>query len=87
MLESGDYREWISEGGNIVLKPNESNTINIDYHKFYDNNDETQKMVFNSIRVMEQYSGTQDVEDAVIEQEKQNAVAKFSASISVVSDD
>jgi len=81
-LNSGDIRTRINTEYDVVLKPNESYMISIDFAKFYDNNDDAQSLIFNSIRVMEKYSGT-DVSDEIIQSEIQNAVSKFSVNIPI----
>lgn len=67
---------------NIVLQPNESQTVTLEFAKFYDNDNEASSLTFGSVRVMEQYSGT-EVEDAIRQTEIQNAVAKFSVNIPI----
>ena len=67
----------------IVLKPNESKTLKLTFLKFYDNGDDAKSLNFNSIRVMEKYSGTENVDQSIIQSEIQNAISKFSVSIPV----
>lgn len=67
----------------IVLKPKESLTMSFVFPKFVDDGDESQGLVFSSIRVMEKYSGTEDVEDDVIKSEIDNAISKFSMEVKV----
>ena len=67
----------------IVLEPNETEVVTFTFQKFVDDGDESNSMLFSSIRVMEKYSGTEDVEDAVIQSEIDNAIAKFSMEVSV----
>lgn len=81
MLKSKDNRKRV-ETDPIVLNPNESKTLKMNFSKFYDSNDKSQSITFNSIRVMEKYSGT-NVEDDVIQSEIQNAISKFSVTIPV----
>ena len=66
----------------IVLEPNESKTIKLEFAKFYDNENEATSLTFGSVRVMEQYSGT-EVDENIIQSEIQNAVAKFSVNVPI----
>lgn len=72
-----------SELNDIVLKPGASDTITFTFKKFVDDGDNSSSILFSSIRVMEQYSGTEDVEESVIQSEIDNAIAKFSMEVSV----
>lgn len=67
---------------NIVLQPNQSRTVKLEFAKFYDNENEAANLTFGSVRVMEHYSGT-EVDETIIQSEIQNAVAKFSVNIPV----
>lgn len=72
-----------SEVNDIVLKPGASDTVKFTFKKFVDDGDNSNFILFSSIRVMEQYSGTENVEEAVIQSEIDNAIAKFSMEVSV----
>lgn len=72
-----------SEVNDIVLKPGASDTVEFTFKKFVDDGDNSNFILFSSIRVMEQYSGTENVEEAVIQSEIDNAIAKFSMEVSV----
>ena len=73
-----------SELDNIVLKPNESMTVKFVFPKFVDDGDPSYSLMFPSIRVMEQYSGTdEEIPEEVIQSEIDNAIAKFSMEIVV----
>lgn len=85
-LDSGDARNRMNIENPIVLKPNQSKTVQLGFQKYYDNNDDAKSITFGAIRVMENYSGT-NVEDTVIQSEIQNAIAKFSVNIPVTYDD
>ncbi len=82
-LKSSETRSMDKKEAGIVLEPQESRTLGISFPKFYDNEDDAQSITFGAIRVMEKYSGTEDVSDEVIQAEIQNAVAKFSVNIPV----
>lgn len=82
-LKSSEMRKRLEEENNIILEPNESRTLNLSFQKFYDNKDEAKSITFGAIRVMEQYSGTQDVSEETIQAEIQNAIAKFSVNIPI----
>ena len=72
-----------SETGNIVLAPQEAITLNFTFPKFVDDGDVSQAIVFSSIRVMEKYSGTEDIDEATIQSEIDNAISKFSMEVKV----
>lgn len=67
----------------IVLDPQESITLEFEFPKFVDDGDDSQSILFSSIRVMEKYSGTEDVDDATIQSEIDNAISKFSMEVTV----
>lgn len=67
----------------IVLQPGESITQTLCFTKFVDDGDTSNAINFGSIRVLETYSGT-DVDEEIIKQEINNAIAKFSMSISAL---
>lgn len=70
-----------AELSNIVLKPQESTTIDFTFPKFIDDGDDSQSIVFSSIRMMEKYSGTEDVDEETIKSEIDNAISKFSMEV------
>lgn len=72
-----------SETGDIVLAPQEAITLNFTFPKFVDDGDVSQAIVFSSIRVMEKYSGTEDIDEATIQSEIDNAISKFSMEVKV----
>lgn len=82
-LVSSDTRERMNIDNDIVLGPKKSTTVRLKFEKFYDNDDDAKSMIFNSVRVMEHYSGTENVSDEVIQAEIQNAIAKFSVTVPV----
>lgn len=82
-LKSSEARNMIEGEEKIVLGPKESKTLGISFQKYYDNDDDAQSITFGAIRVMENYSGTENVSDEVIQSEIQNAVAKFSVNIPI----
>lgn len=71
-----------AELDHIVLEPKQSMTLEFEFPKFIDDNDQSQSLMFPAIRVMEQYSGT-EVEDEIIQSEIDNAIAKFSMQVVV----
>lgn len=82
LVLSGEYRGRENSNTNIVLSPEESVTVWLGFMKFADDNDPTQSMLFNNIRVLEQYSGvgsTIDVKKAEVEK----AIDKFSMNITI----
>lgn len=64
---------------NVVLQPGESKEYDFRFTKFYDDGDTSQYMIFNAIRVMENYTGLS--ENA--EQEIENAKTKYSLKIKI----
>lgn len=72
-----------SELANIVLGPQESQTVKMVFPKFVDDNDVSQSLLFSSIRVMEKYSGTdeENVSKETMQSEIDNAISKFSMEI------
>ena len=72
-----------SEVNDIVLKPQEAYKVSFTFPKFVDDGDESQSILFSAIRVMEQYSGTEDVPEETIQSEIDNAIAKFSMEVKV----
>lgn len=69
---SNEYRKEISSN-NIILEPEESKTINIGFEKFYDDGVDSKSIIFNSIRVVDNYIEENPNED--------NAVHKFSMEL------
>ena len=72
-----------AEQQDIVLKPGESLIKYFTFEKFADDGDISRSLNFGSIRVMEQYSGTQDIAEETIQSEIDKAIAKFSMTVSV----
>lgn len=72
-----------SDVSDIVLEPQESITLDFTFPKFIDDGDESNSILFSSIRVMEKYSGTEDVDEATIQSEIDNAISKFSMEVVV----
>ena len=68
----------------IVLAPGESKTVTVSFQKFVDDGDASKAIVFGHVRVMERYSGTENIDQAVIDEEKNNSVAQFSMSASII---
>lgn len=66
---------------NIVLEPQESKEYKFEFTKYVDDNDDSQSLLFSSIRVMEQYSGTDDIPTQTIQSEIDNAISKFSMTV------
>lgn len=70
------------ETEHIVLNPGQTRVITFTFQKFADDNDQSQSLLFNSIRVMEKYSGTGDeVPEDVRKSEIDNAISKFSMTV------
>lgn len=73
-----------NEQKDIVLAPGGSLTEYFTFEKFADDGDVSRSLNFGSIRVMETYSGTEDIPEEIIQAEIDNAIAKFSMIVSVV---
>ena len=71
------------ESPTVVLKPGESIELKTSFYKFADDGDTSNQLALSNIRVMEKYSGTQDIPIEVIEQEKNNAIAKFGLTVAL----
>ena len=82
-MQIGNETRKRIETSKIVLEPGESLTNSISFQKYVDDGDDSLAIIFGSIRVMEIYSGTEEVEEEIILSEIDNALAKFSMSISV----
>lgn len=67
-----EYRKEI-DATDIVLKPNETKIVNITFNKFYDDGVDSKSIVFDSIRVVENY-----IEDNPNEE---NSIYKFSMEL------
>lgn len=67
----------------IILNPQESLDLTMTFPKFVDDGDVASKLVFASVRVMEKYSGTENVDEATIQSEIDNAISKFSMEVNV----
>ena len=63
----------------IVLKPNESQTVQLAFPKFYDSGTTSENIVFNSVRVLPEYTGLTEN----LENELANAIDKFSMNIPI----
>ena len=81
-LASNDTRDAVNSVS-LVLEPKESITKQLQFQKFYDNHNEATSLTFGAVRVMEQYSGTKDVAEEIIQSEIQNAIAKFSVNLPI----
>ena len=80
----GETRKEIN-GLDVVLNPGESKTFTFTYTKFVDDGDVISNMAFGSIRVMEQYSGTDlnKVTEEQIKDEIDKAIDKFSMKLAL----
>ena len=72
-----------SETYDIVLEPGESTELDMVFKKFVDDGDTSQAITLTSVRVMEKYSGTENIDESVIQDEINNAISKFSMSVSL----
>lgn len=88
-LSSGDFRERLDVTNEIVIGPHDSIVKTFKFTKFYDNDDDSQSIYFNSIRVLKEYDGVKtdlgENEEIVEEQnlEEQNSIAKFGINLPI----
>ena len=73
-----------SEITDIVLAPKEELEIEMTFPKFVDDGDLSTALVLSSVRVMEQYSGTEEVSKETIQYEIDNAISKFSMEANII---
>lgn len=78
-----EYRNRVNVDKNIILRPYENKELVIEFSKFSDTEDKSQSLLFNSVRVMEQYSGI-DVNPELIVKEYNDAISKFSMQIPLI---
>lgn len=74
-----EIRGCIEEETDIVLAPGETKNVSISFSKFYDSNTSVDSLVLNAVRVMENYTGSEET----AEQEIENAIYKSSMTISL----
>lgn len=79
LMKIGNETRACAEEENIILAPGETKTIPISFSKFYDADEEADAIVLNAIRVMENYTGNEET----VEEEINNAIDKFSMTISL----
>ena len=72
-----------NEEQEIVLKPGESLTQTFTFPKFVDDGDSSNSIIFGAIRVMEIYSGVENISEDIIQSEIDNSIAKFSMNVSI----
>ena len=69
----GEIREDIATNNKIIIEPGEENLAYFTFNKYYDDVKEAQNLIFNSIRVVENYIEDDPNED--------NAIYKFSVQL------
>lgn len=69
-------------GGNIVVLPGGTETIQITFDKYFDDEDEPSSMIFNAIRVLPKFSGL----ISKAETEKKDAIKLYSLTINLKPD-
>ena len=70
-----------AEIDHIVLKPGDDFEMEMTFPKFADDGDISQSINFSQVRVMETYSGTEGVDESIIQTEINNAISKFSMEV------
>ena len=61
----------------VILQPGESKEYDFTFTKFYDDGDTSQYMIFNAIRVMENYTGSAETAEEEIENAKTKYILKI----------
>lgn len=70
-LEVGSEHRMPSRvSSTIALAPNETRTFNITFTKYYDENTEDSGIIFNKIRIMENYTGDEQTEEEELNKSK-----------------
>lgn len=70
-LEVGDESRMPSKvNSTIVLEPNETRTFNMTFTKYYDENTQDSAIIFNKIRIMENYTGKEQSEEEELNKSK-----------------
>ena len=77
-----EYRNLNNSYDTIILAPGESKTYDLVFQKFFDDGDDSQALSFSAIRVIENYKGEAGTEEEQ-QNERDNAIAKFSVEIPV----
>ena len=72
-----EIRATADDDTKIVLGPGESQVVSISFEKFFDSTQEPNGIVFNAVRVMDNYTGNPDTAESEVE----NAIDKFSMTI------
>ena len=75
-----EYRKLENLNTTIILEPGESRTFNLGFTKFFDDGDSSQGLLFNAVRVIENYKGVNGTEEEQ-KAEIENAIAKFSVEV------
>lgn len=71
------------ENNDVILNPGETKEISPSFFRFADDGDSSNELALSNVRVMEIYSGTEGVAPEVIENEKNNAIAKFGLTVAM----
>lgn len=84
VLRLNNETRKLTDISDIVLKPGEEITREFIFPKFVDDGEKSQSILLSSVRVMENYSGTEDVPKETIQSEIDNAIAKFSMEATII---
>lgn len=84
VLRLNNETRKLTDINDIVLKPGEEITREFIFPKFVDDGETSQSIMLSSVRVMENYSGTEDVPKETIQSEIDNAIAKFSMEATII---
>jgi len=74
-----EFRGCLDNETKIVIEPGQTIRVNLSFDKFYDSATNVEGLVFNAVRIMENYTGNPETAEMEIE----NAVDKFSMTISL----
>ena len=79
---SGEYRAMENVDTRIILAPEESLTVDIMFTKFADDGEDSESILFGTVRVIENYKGENGTEEEQ-QAEIDSAIAKFSMQVPV----
>ena len=76
-LAVGNDIRHTTDNSVIVLSPGENRIVSLSFEKFYDSANEPEGIIFNAVRVMDNYTGNPETANNEIE----NAIDKFSMTV------
>lgn len=76
-LAIGNEIRATTDNSTIIVNPGETKNASVAFEKFYDSSNEPEGIVFNTVRVMDYYTGNAET----AQQEIENAVDRFSMTV------